>query len=372
MSDRSSNHHSGPGMSARKAQHLSICIDDDRYSVESSNTRLEEAHLVHHALPEVNAADVTSATTFLDRPVSMPVFISSMTGGSDGAYQVNKDLATAAEELKIPVGMGSIRILLRKPDVIEHFRLKRFAPSVPVFANIGGVQLPGEDHDRLYRLVEELQVDAIAVHLNPGQELVQPGGDHNFFGVADGISRFVAGSPVPVIVKETGFGIHPGEVARLMEMGVRYVDIAGAGGTNWNRVEGYRNDNRAAAAAAMQFDAWGMPTGLILAALGRSVTGILASGGIRTGMDVLTALALGAEGVGMALPFIRRVVESGVDGAVAFGREVEYVIRTGMVLSGVTRVDRLHTAPLWIEERLRADAASLNEAWKYGEEERHG
>jgi isopentenyl-diphosphate Delta-isomerase len=364
MSEVNTNeHHSGPGMSARKAQHLSICIDDQQYSVESSSTRLGEAHLVHHALPEVNASDVTTATTFLERPVAMPLFISSMTGGSDGAYQVNKDLATVAEALKIPVGMGSIRILLRKPDVIEHFRLKQFAPSVPVFANIGGVQLPREDHDRLYRLVEELRVDAIAVHLNPGQELVQPGGDHDFAGVTDGIARFVAGSPVPVIVKETGFGIHPAEVARLLDMGVRYVDIAGAGGTNWNRVEGYRNDDPAAAAAAMQFDRWGIPTGLALAALGRSTPGILASGGIRTGMDVLTALALGARGVGMALPFVRHVVTGGVDGAVAFGREVEYVIRTGMVLSGVTRVDQLRTAPMWMEEGLRADAASLRGAW---------
>jgi len=350
-------------MSRRKAEHLEICLDEELYRVESGESRLAEAHLVHHSLPEVDSDRVDTSTVFLGRKIAMPLFISSMTGGSDGAYQVNKDLAAAAEELGIPVGMGSIRILLRKPEVTDHFRLKRYAPSVPVFANIGGVQLPVEDHDRLFRLLEELEVDGVAVHLNPGQELVQPEGDRDFSGVAQGIRRFVAASPVPVIVKETGFGIHPVEVRQFLDMGVHYVDVAGAGGTNWNRVEGYRNDDAITASAAMEFDRWGMPTGLILAGLGRDCRGVLASGGIRTGMEVLTALALGAEGVGMALPFVRAVVKNGVAEAVAFGQRLQYVIRTGMALCGCTTVEQLRTAPLWMDHRLRADAKSLNEAW---------
>lgn len=354
--------HSGPAMSERKAQHLSICLDGDNYTVETGSTRLNEVHFVHQALPEIDADAIDTATTFLDHRISMPVFISSMTGGSSGAYQVNKHLAAVAEELGIPVGMGSIRILLRKPEVLEHFLLKRYAPSVPVFANIGGVQLPEVPHDEIYSLIETLNVDAIAVHLNPGQEMIQPGGDHNFEGVFEGIGRFVSASPVPVIVKETGFGIHPRDIARLQAVGVSYVDIAGGGGTNWNRVEAYRQDDPIVAAAAAEFDGWGLPTGLVLGALGRESTGVLASGGLRTGMDVLKSIALGADAAGLALPFVREIDRDGVSGAVAFGKQLQYVIRTGMALTGCTSISDLRSVPMWVERSFRSDAAAIRDA----------
>jgi isopentenyl-diphosphate delta-isomerase type 2 len=299
----------------------------------------------------------------------MPVFISSMTGGSEGAYQVNKDLAVAAQELGIPVGMGSIRILFRKPDVIEHFLLKRYAPDVPVFANIGGVQLPELSHDEIYRMIEHLAVDAIAVHLNPGQELAQPGGDINFEGILDGIRRFCGGSPVPVIVKETGFGIDPETILRLLDAGAAYVDIAGAGGTNWNRVESYRHEDPSITAAIREFDDWGIPTALILGALGRNQRGVLASGGLRTGMDVVKALALGAEAGGLALPFARAVTEGGVSGAVAVGRQLQYVIRTAMALTGCTEISGLREAAMWTDEGFRLDSAALRRASGSNEED---
>jgi isopentenyl-diphosphate delta-isomerase len=356
--------HSGPAMSERKAQHLSICLDGDTYTVETGSTRLNEVHFVHHALPEINADAIDTSTTFLDHQITMPVFISSMTGGSSGAYQVNKQLATVAEELGIPVGMGSIRILLRKPEVLEHFLLKRYAPSVPVFANIGGVQLPEVPHDEIYSLIDTLQVDAIAIHLNPGQEMIQPGGDRNFEGILEEIGRFVDASPVPVIVKETGFGIHPRDIARLQAVGVSYVDIAGGGGTNWNRVEAYRQDDPIVAAAAAEFDEWGLPTGIVLGALGRDTdtAGILASGGIRNGMDVLKSVALGADAAGLALPFVRAIAEDGVPGAVAFGKQLQYVIRTGMALTGCTSITDLRSVPMWVERSFRSDAAAVRDA----------
>ena len=353
--------HSGPAMSERKAQHLSICLDGG-CTVETGSTRLDEVHLVHRALPEVDADAIDTATTFLGHRISMPVFISSMTGGSSGVYRVNKQLAAVAEELRIPVGMGSIRILLRKPEVLEHFLLKKFAPSVPVFANIGGVQLPEVSHDDIYALVETLDVDAIAIHLNPGQEMIQPGGDRNFAGILDGIRRFVSRSPVPVIAKETGFGIHPREIERLKAVGVAYVDIAGGGGTNWNRVEAYRQDDPFVAAAASEFDEWGLPTGLVLGALGRDTTGILASGGIRSGMDVLKSIALGADAAGLALPFVRETDKNGVPGAVAFGKQLQYVIRTGMALTGCASIPDLRSAPMWVERSFRSDAAAVRDA----------
>lgn len=357
-----SNAHTGPAMSRRKAQHLSICLDDETYVVETNRTRLDEVHLVHRALPEIDEGAVDTSVDFLGTSVALPIFISSMTGGSDGGYQINKDLAAVAEELRIPVGMGSIRILLRKPDVTEHFQLKRYAPSVPVFANIGGVQLPEVDHDEIFRLIDTLGVDAIAVHLNPGQELVQPGGDRDFRGILDAIERFVRRAPVPVIVKETGFGIPPWEIDALQERGVAAVDIAGAGGTNWSRVESYRQEDDTAAAAATEFDDWGIPTALILASLGRHRAGVFASGGIRNGIDVVKALALGADAVGLALPFVRAVASGGISEAVAYGRQVQYVIRTGMTLMGCTGIRDLRDAPVWIDEALRRDAESLRAA----------
>jgi isopentenyl-diphosphate delta-isomerase type 2 len=346
-------------MSRRKAQHLEICVDETEYSVETGRTRLEEVHLVHHSLPELNASAVDGGLEFLGHRVRMPVFISSMTGGSTAGYQTNKDLAAVAQELGIPVGMGSIRILFRKPDVIEHFYLKRYAPDVPVFANIGGVQLPEMSHAEIFEMLRRLDVDGVAVHLNPGQELFQPGGDRDFSGIYDALCRFIENAPVPVLVKETGFGINPDEVRRLRDAGARYVNIAGSGGTNWVRVEAYRQEAQNMAAAAAEFDEWGLATGLVLAALGRDTPGVLASGGIRSGMDVVKAVALGAEAAGMALPFVRELHRGGVDAAVEFGTRLEYVIRTAMALCGCSNLTELRRAPLWMEERLQADATAL-------------
>lgn len=352
------------GIAGRKAQHLEICLEHDRYRVETSRTRLEEVHLVHRALPELDAGAVDTSFSFLGHTCRLPLFISSMTGGSSEGYRTNKDLATLAAELGIPVGMGSIRILLRKPEVIGDFQLKSFAPAVPVFANIGGVQLPQVPHDDLFRLIDTLRVDGIAVHLNPGQELFQPGGDRDFRGVLGALRRFNARCPVPVIVKETGFGINPAEVRALQDAGVAWVDIAGAGGTNWLRVEGYRLEDRERA-MAMEFDHWGMPTALILASLGRDRPGILASGGIRTGMDVVRSLALGAEAAGIALPFVRALRSGGVAEALEYARSLELVIRTATALAGCTATRHLRRAPLTLDRALREDAQALNEALSF-------
>ena len=363
--------HSASDMSRRKAQLLEICLDHERYNVETGATRLEEVHLVHRSLPELDATEIDTGLDFLGHRIAFPVFISSMTGGSEAGYQTNKDLAEVAQELGIPVGMGSIRILFRKPEVMEHFYLKRLAPQVPVFANLGGVQLPEMDHDEIYSMLDTLGVDGVAIHLNPGQEIFQPGGDRDFRGVLDSLGRFIARSPIPVLVKETGFGINPAEVRQLRTLGARYVNVAGSGGTNWLRVEAYRQDQGSVAAAAGEFDDWGLPTGLILAAMGRSTPGVLASGGLRSGMDVVRALALGAEAAGMALPFVRALKTGGVEAAVEFGRRLEYVIRTAMALSGCRSLDDLRRAPIWMESSLQADAVALAAACNDGAETRN-
>ncbi|MFW5785613.1 MAG: type 2 isopentenyl-diphosphate Delta-isomerase [bacterium] len=320
-------------LTTRKAQHLDICIRADDYAVESGATGFEHVSFVHCALPEIAMDEVDTGTDFLGYRSRLPLFISSMTGGSAEGYNVNKQLARAAQHAGIPVGMGSIRILFRKPEVLDHFRLKELAPDVPVFANIGGVQLRDMDHTAVIEMVKRLGVDALAVHLNPGQELFQPDGDRDFRGVMDAISRFCAASPVPVMAKETGFGISPSLVRELLRQGVTYVDLAGSGGTNWVRVESHRLP-AGTRAAADEFNAWGLPTAVILGALEGNADRVLASGGMRTGLDLAKATAMGARLSGFALPMVRAVIDEGVDGVLRYVERLETVLRNVMVLTG--------------------------------------
>jgi len=342
----------------RKAEHLEICTDPDSYAVETGSTMLDGVQLIHRSLPELNTDDVDTSSEFLGSRVALPCFISSMTGGSAEAFKANKDLARVAQEARIPVGMGSIRILFRNPDVIDHFRLKELAPDVPVFANIGGTQLRDRDNRTLLELIRRLEVDAVTVHLNPGQELSQPEGDRDFSGVLAGIARLCEECPVPVIVKEAGFGIGPDEAGALIDVGAHYVDVAGSGGTNWMTVEGYRL-NEPARQVTDEFAGWGIPTAALLAA-SRSLDGrILASGGLRTGMHVVKSVVLGAVSAGLALPFIRAVTEGGVEDGLALVERIRSVVRTAMVLTGSRTVADLRNAPYTTSPDLDRFVAAL-------------
>ncbi len=350
---------------ARKARHLEICVDRDRYEVEFGSAGFEHVRILHQSLPEISEQEIDTSVQFLGHRLKLPLFISSMTGGSAGAYELNKNLARAAQTAGVPVGMGSIRILFRNTDVLPHFQLKKLAPDVPVFANIGAAQVRDMDSSPIVEMVKRLEVQALAVHLNPGQELIQPEGDRDFRGILSAIARFCERSPVPVIVKETGFGIRPDEAKRLIDAGAAYVNIAGAGGTNWITVEAYRLDP-ALYEAAREFDNWGTPTAMGLAALnlrsaeaGAAVGRILASGGLRTGMDLVKALALGATMGGYALPFIRAVSENGVDGVMRLIERFERVLRTAMVLTGSRTPSALSTAPIVLDSGFRQDVESM-------------
>jgi isopentenyl-diphosphate delta-isomerase type 2 len=345
----------------RKAQHLEICSDDSQYQVEGGSTGLDGVRFIHRSLPEVNEDEIRTDIDFLGTRVRLPLFISSMTGGSSKSYQVNKLLAEVAQQVGIPVGMGSIRILFRKPEVTDHFRLKEHAPDVPVFANIGGVQLINSDNTQLIDLLHELAVDGVAVHLNPGQELAQPEGDRAFRGVLEGVQRLCSESPVPVLVKETGFGIAPWEAESLLTAGAAYVDVAGSGGTNWITVERYRLHDDDARVAA-EFSDWGTPTGPLLQTLGHLRGRILASGGVRTGVDIAKCVALGAHSVGMALPFVRAVQEGGVAAGVALATRLARALRYAMVMTGSATLDALREAPLLRDDRFRSTVEQLEAA----------
>jgi isopentenyl-diphosphate delta-isomerase type 2 len=293
--------------------------------------------------------------------VRLPVFISCMTGGSEGGISANRELAAAAQAKGVPVGMGSIRILFEHPELFSHFHLKALAPDVPVLANIGAAQVRDVPHERLLELCRRLQVDALVVHLNPGQELFQPEGDRDFRGLLSAIGRLCGASDLPIVVKETGFGIRPARVRQLLAMGASCVDLAGAGGTNWITVEAYRLPEKERAAAAELSD-WGLPTALILAALGGDTPRVLASGGVRTGLDVAKSLALGAEAAGLALPLARRVVAGGAKAVVAYLDELEQVLRAVMVLTGSRNLAELRRGRLWFSPEFAAAVKALREA----------
>lgn len=293
--------------------------------------------------------------------MAAPIFISCMTGGSERGFSANRELAKAAREKGYAVGMGSIRILFDHPELFDHFHLKALAPDVPVLANIGGVQIRDEEHGKLFELVKKLEVDSLVVHLNPGQELFQPEGDRDFRGIKDSIARLCEGSPVPLIVKETGFGIRPGLVSELLARGVRYVDLAGAGGTNWVTVEAYRLPEQERQEPE-EFADWGIPTALILACLGRYQGQILASGGVRSGLDVAKSIALGAHAAGLALPLIREVLSGGAEAVVRYLDRLENTLRSVLVLTGSRTAAELRAGKFWLDPAFAASVAAFQTA----------
>ncbi len=282
----------------RKADHLRIAADPG--VVGTGATGLEALRLRHRALPERDLGDVVLETPMLGKVLQAPLFVSAMTGGTGDAERVNHDLARAAAEHGIALTLGSGRPLLADPDLLRTYRSAARPPLL--LANLGAAQL---DAERAARLVDLLGADGLSIHLNPVQEAVQPEGTPAFAGVAGRIAAIVeALAPLPVVVKEVGFGMDAADVALLWRTGVAAVDVAGAGGTNWATIEG-RRDPRAAAVAAAFAD-WGVPTAdavrdAVAAAPGLPV---IASGGVRDGVEAAKCLALGASAVGLARPFL--------------------------------------------------------------------
>ena len=349
----------------RKEHHLDITLDAERYRDPApAGTSLDHVQLVHEALPELDSSGVDTAQRFLRTRLRLPLLISCMTGGSGRGRTANRALAEAAQRAGIAVGVGSIRPLLQDASTFPDFHVKPLAPDVPVLANLGAVQLrdlESRTSGTLRRLLERLEVQGLVVHLNAGQELFQTHGDRDFRGLLAAIEGAVEGCGVPVLVKETGFGIRPRLVRRLLGCGVRYVDLAGAGGTNWVMVEGQRLGDQGPE-SAQAFADWGLPTGVLLALLGDVAGQVIASGGLRHGVHLAKAVALGAALGGMALPFIRAVMAGGVDGALALIHRIEHELQVAMTLCGARSLDELRRVPLLQSAWFRHQVAELRRA----------
>jgi isopentenyl-diphosphate delta-isomerase len=293
-----------PNASGRKADHLRIAAEPGIEHTGGSG--LEDVHLRHRALPERDLAEVSLRCELLGAGLAAPLLISAMTGGTDEAGEVNARLGAAAAEHGIGLVLGSGRPLLDDPGLLPTYR-RAGGPRPPLLlANLGAAQVRGPGApQRAERLVELLDADGLSIHLNPVQEAVQPEGQPSLSGVVEGIAAIVARlAPRPVVVKEVGFGMDPEDVRLLAGAGVAAVDVAGAGGTNWALIEG-RRDTRAGAVAAA-FGGWGVPTAAALAGALEAAPGlpVIASGGLRDGVDMAKCLALGATAAGLARPFL--------------------------------------------------------------------
>jgi isopentenyl-diphosphate delta-isomerase len=290
----------------RKAEHIRLALEE---RMQLGVNYFDEYHFEHAALPEIDFDDIDIGVDFLGRRLAAPLLVSSMTGGTEAAGLINRNLAAGAERTGIAVGVGSQRKALEDPAKADTFKVREVAPSVPLLANLGAVQLNyGLGALECLQAVEMIGADALILHLNPLQEAIQPEGQRNFAGLLPKIGEVVRALPVPIVVKEIGCGISAATARALAGQGIRIIDTAGVGGTSWARIEAERAGDLDLGEV---FAGWGIPTPLSIREV-RSVGGltVIASGGLRNGIDVAKALALGADLAGMAYPFLQAATES--------------------------------------------------------------
>ena len=330
----------------RKKEHLEICLDTERVT-GASRTGFDRYYFVHNALPELDIDEIDLSTTFLDKPLRAPILISSMTGGFDLARKVNRNLAAAAQALGIAMGVGSQRVAIEAPAAASTFQVRDVAPDILLLSNLGAVQLNyGYGLDQCRRAVEMIGADALIFHLNVLQEAVQPEGNRNFKGLTEKIAALCRQLAVPVVAKEVGNGISVDVARRLVRAGVKALDVAGKGGTSWSAVEAQRAA-RSGQRADTTFSDWGIPTEEALVGIRQALPGtpLIASGGIRTGVDVAKAIALGADIAALGQPLLAAALESSGH-VVKFIANVIHEIKIAMLCVGARDLPALRKAPL--------------------------
>jgi len=331
----------------RKKAHLHINLEED-VQFKDVTSGLEKYHFLHLALPEIDAAAIDLSVSLFGKQLKAPLVISSMTGGIRAARSINRNLAQAAQAVGIAMGVGSQRCAIEDPKLSMTYQIRDIAPDILLFANLGAVQLNyGYTVAQCQQAVEMIQADALILHLNPLHEALQQDGDTDFSGLLNKIERVCHELSVPVIVKEVGYGISQNVAQKLAAAGVSGIDTAGAGGTSWGEVEKRSARRGATDNIAAAFSHWGIPTAESIRMVRRGAPGItlIASGGIRTGVDAAKAIALGADAVGMAAPFLK-VATVSAEAVVQSIKTVVNELRIAMFCTGAANLQQLKHLPL--------------------------
>ena len=295
----------------RKIHHVEIINSDSK--IDRKKFYFDSIQLVHRALPEIDLAEIDPSITFMGKKLSFPLLISSMTGGDHELLRtINKNLAKAAEETGIAMCVGSQRVMFTSPKSRTSFEIRKYAPHALLFANLGAVQLNyGFTVEMCKQAIETVEADGLYFHLNPLQEAIQPEGNTNFSGLVEKIGETAKELEYPVVLKEVGAGISKKDIELLLKNEIKYVDITGSGGTSWSRVEHHRRNDESNNLGIL-FQDWGNPTPLILQSLQPNLKDLtlIASGGVRSGIDMVKSIILGASLCGVAAPFLEPAMES--------------------------------------------------------------
>lgn len=331
---------------SRKNDHIQINLEEN---VQSALTNgLENYHFIHQALPDLNLEDIDLSQNVFGRKLQAPILISSMTGGTEEAGQINQILAAAAQQTGIAMGLGSQRAAIEAPQLAPTFQVRKSAPDILLFANLGAIQL-NYDYgiEQCQQAVDMIEADALILHFNALQEAVQPEGDTHFAGLISRIEAVCKALPVPVIAKEVGWGFSEKAARQLAEAGVAAIDVAGAGGTSWSQVEMHRAKNESQARLAAAFIDWGIPTSQAILNVRQAAPDLLlfASGGLRSGVDIAKCIALGASLGGMASPFLKAAARS-LDATVQTINEIRKEIQVCMFASGAGDLKQLQQVSL--------------------------
>ena len=344
----------------RKDSHLDLCAKGE-VEPAGSDALFDDVHLIHESLPELCEADLDLSCSFLGKRLRLPLLITAMTGGTERGRELNLGLARLADELGIGFGVGSQRAMLERPETASSYQVRSVAPRVALVGNLGLWQARELGTEAVGRLMDAIEADGLAVHLNVAQELVQPEGDRDFRGGLETIARLAAALGDRLVIKETGCGLSPSVAQRLVDAGVRNLDVSGVGGTSWLQVEALRSTGIERARGEL-FAGWGIPTAVSVSSVAKRVGGratIIASGGIRDGLRAAKALALGASLVGVALPVLRAWESGGEAAARAWLEELARGLRLAMALTGARTVAELRRRPLVTSERFRSWTSAL-------------